>query len=49
MKGLEGRLLALPKGPGTQIIGFLGPKYYNINDLWALKPLYLGPWTLRVG
>ena len=25
----------------------LGPKYYNINGIWALKPHYLGPWTLR--
>ena len=27
----------------------LGPKYYNINGLWALIRYYLGPWTLRVG
>ena len=26
----------------------LGPKYYNMNGIWALKPYYLGPWTLRV-
>ena len=26
----------------------LGPKYYNIHGIWALKPFYLGPWTLRV-
>ena len=25
----------------------LGPKYYNINGIWALKPPYLGPWTPR--
>ena len=25
-----------------------GPKYYSINGIWALKPYYLGPWTLRV-
>ena len=25
----------------------LGPKYYNINGIWALNPYYLGPWTLR--
>ena len=25
----------------------LGPKYYNLNGIWALKPYYLGPWTLR--
>ena len=33
--------------PRTQIIGFIEPKYYTINDTWALKPDYLGPWTLR--
>ena len=27
----------------------LGPKYYSINGILALKPCYLGPWTLRVG
>ena len=26
----------------------LGHKYYTINGIWALKPYYLGPWTLRV-
>ena len=26
----------------------LGPKYYDINGIWALIPYYLGPWTLRV-
>ena len=25
----------------------LGHKYYNINGIWALKPSYLGLWTLR--
>ena len=25
----------------------LGPKCYNINGIWALKPYDLGPWTLR--
>ena len=25
----------------------LGPKYCNINGIWALNPYYLGPWTLR--
>ena len=24
-----------------------GPKYNNINGIWALKPFYLGPWTLE--
>ena len=26
----------------------LGPKYYDINGILALKPYYLGPCTLRV-
>ena len=26
----------------------LGPKHYNVNGIWALKPYSLGPWTLRV-
>ena len=30
----------------TPIIGFKGPKYYNIQNIWALKPYCLGPWTL---
>ena len=32
-----------PKGPRTQIMG--GPKYYNINGIWALIPIIrvLGP------
>ena len=25
-----------------------GPKYFTIYGIWALKPCYLGPWTLRV-
>ena len=28
--------------------GVLVPKYYDIHGIWALKPYYLGPWTLRV-
>ena len=24
----------------------LGPKYYSTYGIWALKPYYLGPWTL---
>ena len=36
-----------PEGPRTQIQRALGPKYYNIVGIWALKPYYLGPWTLR--
>ena len=27
--------------------GVLGPKYFNVNGIWALTPYYLGPWTLR--
>ena len=26
----------------------LGPNIINTNDIWALKPNYLGPATLRV-
>ena len=33
-----------PKDPNNRV---LGPKYYNIHGIWALKPKYLGPWTLR--
>ena len=33
------------KDPNNRV---LGPKYYNVNGTWALKPYYLGPWTLRV-
>ena len=29
-------------------MGVLGPQYYDMNDIWALKPYYLGPWTLSV-
>ena len=35
------------EGPRTHIIELPGPKYYIINCIWALKPYYLGPWTLR--
>ena len=34
------------KGPETHL-GFRA-QYYNINGIWALKPCYLGPWTLMV-
>ena len=37
--------VSFPKGPRTQLV--LGPKYYIINDIWALEPYYLDPWTLR--
>ena len=26
----------------------LGPKYYKVNGISALKPYQLGPWTLTV-
>ena len=43
-KGVLGEYLGFRvKGPRTQIIGVLGPKCYNINGIWALKPYYLGP------
>ena len=35
----------MSKDPNNRV---LGPKYYNIIGIWALKPYYLGPWTLRV-
>ena len=25
----------------------LWPNYYNLNGIWDLKPMYLGPWTFR--
>ena len=33
------------KDPNKRV---LGPKYYTINGIWALKNYYMGPWTLRV-
>ena len=33
------------KDPNNRV---LGPKYYDINGIWALKPSYLGPWTVWV-
>ena len=36
------------KGCNDPNNGVLGPKYYHVNGIWALKPYYLGPWTLRV-
>ena len=41
-----GYTFTYPKGPRTQIIG-LRPKYHDVHGIWALKPYYLGPWTLR--
>ena len=25
----------------------LGPQFHEYYGIWALKPCYLGPWTLR--
>ena len=33
------------KDPNDRV---LGPKYYNVNGIWALNPPYLGPWTRRM-
>ena len=37
----------LLKGSKDSNNGVLGPKYHNVCGIWALKPYYLGPWTLR--
>ena len=37
------------KGPRTQIIGFLGPEFYNINGVQARELYDLGPRTFRGG
>ena len=37
------QLLQGSKDPNDRV---LGPKYYNMNGIWAPKPYYLGPWTL---
>ena len=47
MQWLFGPKPAFPKGPVTKIRGLLGPNNYVINGLWAPKPYYLDPWTLR--
>ena len=41
-------LMDLPKGSKDPNDRVLGPKYYSINGILALKPYYLGPWTLRI-
>ena len=33
------------KDPNNRV---LGPNSYQVNNIWALKPCYLGPWTLGV-
>ena len=38
---------AQPQGSKDLNNRVLGPKYYNMNGIWGLKPDYLGPWTLR--
>ena len=40
--------VSVPKGPGTQEIGFKGRNTIILMALGALKLYYLGPWTLRV-
>ena len=42
--GLIGITAGLPKDRDNRV---LGPKCYNLNSIWALKPSYLDPWTLR--
>ena len=37
---------AEPQGSKDLNNRVLGPKCYTINGIWALKPDYLGPWTL---
>ena len=39
--------VAEPQGSKDPNNRVLGPKYYNVDGIWALKPHYLGPWTLR--
>ena len=39
---------ASPRGSKDPNNRALGPKYYTINGIWALKPYHLGPWTLRI-
>ena len=38
-----------PKGSKDPNNKVSGPKYYDTIGIWALKPHYLGPWTLREG
>ena len=33
------------KDPNNRV---LGPKHHSYYSIWALKPCYSGPWTLRV-
>ena len=36
-------ILVIIKAPNNRV---LGPKYFEDYRLWALKPYYLGLWTL---
>ena len=36
----------LLQGPLSQRMG-PGPKYHSDYDIWAVKPHYLGTWSLR--
>ena len=38
----------LPRGSRNSNKRVSGPKYYNLNGIWDLKPYNLGSWTLRV-
>ena len=44
---VKGNGTSKPKGSKDPNNRVLEPKYYNMNGIWALKPYYLGPWTLR--
>ena len=37
----------IPKGSKDPNNRVSGPKYYSVHGIWALKPHYLGPRTLR--
>ena len=39
----EGRTQANLRGPKDPNNGAPGPKYYDMNGNWPLKPFYLGP------
>ena len=45
---LLGPFPVLPEGSKDPNNGVLGPKYYDIDGIWALKRYYWGPWTLGV-
>ena len=47
-RGIYRDVWGLYRGISDPNFRVLGPKYYDINGIWALKPYYLGPWTLRV-